>query len=67
MAILMLNSSKKENIESRCVVYGKDMQRSSALLLASQHNEYNQVQFVTTFPEIPASCRCLIFLAVWVW
>ena len=43
------------------MVYGKGLQRSAALTLARQHNEYNQIQRMTTFPEIAASCRRLLF------
>ena len=32
------------------------------LVLARRHNEINQVQRVTTFPEIAASCRRLLFV-----
>ena len=42
-------------------MYGKGLQRSATLALARQHNEYNQIQRVTTFPEIAASCRRLLF------
>jgi len=45
----------------RCVVYGSGIGRSAALILARQHNEYNQIQRVTTFPELAASCRRLLF------
>lgn len=42
-------------------MYGKGLQRSATLSLARQHNECNQIQRVTTFPEIAASCRRLLF------
>jgi len=60
-AILKLKRSKKAVVQTRrCLVYGKGLQRSAALSLARQHNECNQIQRVTTFPEIAASCRRLL-------
>ena len=43
------------------MVYGSRIGRSAAHILAQQHNEYNQIQRVTTFPELATSCRCLLF------
>ena len=45
-----------------CAVYGNGLSRLATLVLARRHNEINQVQRVTTFPEIAASCRRLLFV-----
>ena len=45
-----------------CVVYGNGMSRVATLVLARRHTEINQIQRVTTFPEIAASCRRLLFV-----
>ena len=42
-------------------MYGCGLGQSAALLLARQHNEYNQVQRSTSFGEIAANCRRLLF------
>ncbi len=46
----------------RCAVYGSGLSREQILVLAQQHNRFNQVQRSTTFPEIAAACRRLMFL-----
>lgn len=38
------------------------MTRKSLLVLARYHNDINEIQRVTTFSEIAASCRRLLFL-----
>ena len=43
------------------MLYGNGLSTSAILLLPRQHNEYNQIQRVTTFPEVAAYCRCLLF------
>ena len=59
-AITKLNKSGSRKIFTRyCSVYGEGMSRLS--LLARQHNEINQIQRATTFPEVAASCRRLIY------
>lgn len=42
-------------------MYGCGLSQQAALMLARQHNEYNQVQRSTSFGEIAASCRRLLF------
>ena len=37
------------------------MSRSAMLTLARQHNDVNQVQRITTFPELAACCRRLLY------
>ena len=43
------------------MVYGNALSVSSVLLLARQHNDYNRIQRVTSFPEVAAYCRRLLF------
>ena len=45
----------------KCAVYGSGLSRSALLVLAKQHNEFNQIQRTTSFPEIAACCRRLLF------
>ena len=45
----------------QCCVYGNGMSRLSLLVLARQHNDINQIQRATTFPEVAASCRRLLY------
>lgn len=60
-AIAKLNESGERKILSRkCCVYGADMSRQALLTLARQHNDH--IQRETTFPEIAASCRRLLFI-----
>jgi len=40
----------------------KGMSRNAILRLANQHNEVNQVQRTTSFPEVAATCRRLLFV-----
>ena len=50
------------NITScKCAVYGSELSRAGKLILARQHNEFNQIQCTTTFPEMSACCRRLMF------
>ena len=50
------------NIMSRkCAVYSKGLTRLAALVLAKQHNDVNNIQRTTTFPEVAACCRRLLF------
>ena len=61
-AILRVNESGVRNIVNRrCVVYSSDLGKKATLVLARQHNEFNQIQRCTTFPELAASCRRLMF------
>ena len=62
-AIAKINESGegREIISRKCVVYGCDLSRRASLILAKQHNEYNQIQRSTTFAEIASSCRRLLF------
>jgi prephenate dehydratase len=48
-------------VSRRCMVYGNGLSRSATLVLAKQHNEYNQIQRITSFPEVAACCRRLLF------
>ena len=45
----------------RCSIYGSGLSRTATLVLAKQHNEFNQIQRVTCFPEVAACCRRLMF------
>jgi hypothetical protein len=45
----------------KCAVYGQGLPRTSALVLAQQHNEFNLIQRSTSFSEIAACCRRLLF------
>lgn len=45
-----------------CAVYGTGLSRVSMHVLARRHNQINQVQRVTTFPEIATSCWSLLFV-----
>ena len=45
----------------KCAVYGSGLSRSASLVLARQHNEFNQIQRTTSFPEMAACCRRLLF------
>lgn len=61
-AILKLNEKGGTTITSRkCLVYGNKLSRTSLLLLARKHNEVNEIQRETTFGEVAASCRRLLF------
>ena len=40
---------------------GMGLGRSATLVLAKQHNEFNQIQRITSFPEVAACCRRLVF------
>ena len=64
-AILKINElgkvSGRKILTRRCSVYGKGLGRSATLLLAKQHNDFNQIQRITTFPEVSACCRRLLF------
>ena len=62
-AIRQLRQKGIRSITQRnCAVYGNGLSRLATLILARRHNEINQVQRVTTFPEIAASCRRLLFV-----
>ena len=64
-AILRINDinqiTGRNIITRKCAVYGKGLTRAALLVLARQHNEINQVQRVTSFPEVAACCRRLLF------
>ena len=45
----------------KCAIYGSGMSRPAILTLARQHNDVNQIQRVTSFAELAASCRRLFF------
>ena len=62
-AIEIINNSGDRKICSRkCSVYGDGLSRQLLLTLARQHNDFNGIQRYTTFSEIAASCRRLLFL-----
>ena len=46
----------------KCAVYDSALSRKESLILARQHNEVNQIQRSTTFPEVAAACRRLMFV-----
>lgn len=48
-------------VNRKCAVYDKELTRSAALDLARQHNEYNSIHRTTSFPEVAACCRRLLF------
>ncbi len=62
-AIKRINESEHgRSITARkCAVYGNGLSRAAKLVLARQHNEYNQIQRLTSFPEMAACCRRLMF------
>ena len=51
----------------KCAVYGNDLSFEAKLYLAEQHNEFNQIQRETTFPEVAALCRKIAFHQFWQW
>lgn len=62
-AIEIINSKGQRNIATRkCSIYGHGLARPLVLMLARQHNDFNGIQRFTTFSEVAASCRRLIFL-----
>lgn len=62
-AICKINAmdQSRKIINRKCAVYDKLLTRAAALDLARQHNEYNSIQRTTTFPEVAACCRMLLF------
>ena len=64
-AILKLNSMeqvKRHKILTRsCTVYGSGLTDQAAIVLAKQHNEFNAIQRSTSFPEVAACCRRIMF------
>ena len=61
-AICIVNEEGKRTIRSRkCSVYGQGLPRPATLVLARQHNEFNSIQRTTSFPELAACCRRLLF------
>lgn len=61
-AISIVNEEGKRTIRSRkCSVYGQGLPRPATLVLARQHNEFNSIQRTTSFPELAACCRRLLF------
>ena len=56
------HDGSRKIITRQCSVYGSDMSRLSLLILATQHNDINQIQRNTTFPIVAASCRRLLFV-----
>lgn len=62
-AITLINAKGTRKILSRkCCVYGASLPRKTLLMLARQHNDINEIQRETTFAEVAASCRRLLFL-----
>ena len=47
--------------QRKCAVYGNGLSRAGKLVLARQHNEFNQIQRTTSFPEMAACYRRLLF------
>ena len=61
-AITRINEMNLRTISTRkCAVYSTGLSRPAALVLARQHNEVNLVQRQTSFPEVAACCRRLVF------
>lgn len=62
-AISRINESEgaRKITTRRCAVYGQGLSTEGILTIAQQHNQYNQIQRTTTFPEIAAVCRRLAF------
>lgn len=62
-AVSLINEqeSSRRITTRRCAVYADGLPRHAVLVLASQHNEFNLIQRTTTFPEIAACCRQLLF------
>jgi hypothetical protein len=56
------NHSDRKIVSRRCCVYSTSLSRKCLLVLARQHNDYNEIQRETTFAEVSASCRRLLFL-----
>ncbi len=46
----------------KCAIYGNDIPRMAAMMLAKQHNEFNSIQRSTGFAELAACCRKLYFV-----
>ena len=61
-AITRINSSDQPRkiTERKCAVYWKDLSRFGALVLARQHNTFNQIQR-PSFPELAACCLRLLW------
>ena len=55
-----MDGTRKIN-KRKCAVYGSKLSRAGKLVLARQHNEFNQIQRTTSFPEMAACCRRLLF------
>lgn len=63
LAILKIHKDDKKKLGSRkCAIYGTGLSRNAILRLANQHNEVNKVQQMTSFAEVAASCRWLLFV-----
>ena len=62
-AISRLNAkgTTRKITSRKCAVYANGLSRSASLVLTRQHNEYNHIQRATSFPEIAACCRRLLF------
>lgn len=57
----MTSVTGRSILTRQCAVYSSGLTRTAALVLARQHNEINQIQRTTSFPEVAASCRRLLF------
>ncbi len=57
----MDQSTGRKIANRKCALYDKLLTREAALDLARQHNEYNSIQRTTTFSEVAACCRMLLF------
>ena len=64
LAILKINgdATKKKITTRKCAIYGAGLSRNAILRLGNQHNEINKVQQMTSFPEVAATCRRLMFI-----
>ena len=55
---MILRNNKQKR---KCAVYGTNLSRAGKLVLARQHDEFNQIQQTTSFPEMPACCQRILF------
>lgn len=61
-AICRVNELGGRKISNRkCCIYGHGLARQAALVLARHHNEYNLIQRSTSFAEVSACCRRLLY------
>lgn len=59
-AITKLNSPDVVITTRKCSIYGSETPTEVLLLLAKEHNNLNQIQRVSTFPEVAGVCHRLL-------